>query len=131
MTPEALARLHATSFTGAARWSEAGFAALLSDPATFLNATPNGAILGRVTLDEAELLTLIVHPDHRGRGCGRTLLAAFETAACANGAREAFLEVAEDNQPARALYASSGWHAAGRRPGYYAGKDALILRKTL
>ena len=40
------------------------------------------------------------------------------------------------NTPARALYAAHGYAEAGRRPGYYARKDApseaaIILRRAL
>ena len=63
-------------------------------------------------------------------------MAAWEAAALRRGAATAFLEVAEPNLAARALYARSGFHEAGRRRGYYrdpAGRavDALVLSKPL
>ena len=47
-----------------------------------------------------------------------------------------FLEVAEDNAAARALYATAGFAEAGRRRGYYAAadggrRDALLLALDL
>lgn len=43
-----------------------------------------------------------------------------------------FLEVAADNDAARALYAKLGFVEAGRRHGYYGdGADALVLRHSL
>jgi ribosomal-protein-alanine N-acetyltransferase len=43
-----------------------------------------------------------------------------------------FLEVAERNGAARALYAAAGFAAAGRRRRYYPdGADALVLRRSL
>jgi ribosomal-protein-alanine N-acetyltransferase len=50
--------------------------------------------------------------------------------------RAVFLEVDEDNVPARKLYARAGFLQVGRRPGYYAqGRDkaatALVLRRDL
>jgi len=50
------------------------------------------------------------------------------------GVRAVFLEVAEDNGSARALYRRAGFRDVGRREGYYpAGKGAaaLILRRDL
>ena len=45
-----------------------------------------------------------------------------------------FLEVEENNTPARKLYARAGFREVGKRPGYYAqsgGKGALVLRRDL
>lgn len=43
-----------------------------------------------------------------------------------------YLEVADRNGAARALYARAGYVPAGRRRGYYRdGDDALVLRKPL
>lgn len=134
--PAALAALHAVCFSRPRPWSAAEFADLLAAPGALLAALPGGFALGRAAADQAELLTLAVAPELRRRGLGRQLLAAFEDAARAAGAAEALLEVAEDNAPARALYAAAGWEAQGRRRGYYGpaaagGGDALILRKRL
>lgn len=126
-----MAELHAAAFDGAARWSPQSFRDLLDAPATFLIERPRAFLFGRVTLDEAELLTLIVDPAHRGRGTGRALVQEFDAEARRRGATDAFLEVAADNAPARALYAATGWRQVGRRGGYYDGIDALILRKAL
>ena len=65
------------------------------------------------------------------RSCPRNPPRAPSPDARARGASEAFLEVAEDNRAARALYARGGWAPVGRRPGYYGGGDALILRRGL
>ena len=126
-----MAALHATAFEGAARWSAQSFRDMLRDPATLLLQRPGGFLLGRVAGGEAELLTVVVDVDARRRGVGGELLAAFVADARARGASEAFLEVAEDNRAARALYARGGWAPVGRRPGYYGGGDALILRRGL
>lgn len=136
MTPEALAALHARAFTSPPPWSAAAFAAALADPACFTLTRPGALLVGRAAAGEAELLTLATDPGLRRQGLGRALLAAFEAEARARGATEAFLEVAEDNAAARALYAGAGWAQVGRRPGYYpragaAPAAALILRKPL
>lgn len=133
MTPEALAALHARCFDAAPRpWSAPEFSALLESQGCFLLQRPGAMLLGRVILDEAELLTLAVDPDRRRTGSGRALTAAFAARSRARGALSAFLEVAEDNLAARALYAGLGWREAGRRPRYYGpARDALILRLGL
>lgn len=137
MTPDALAALHAQCFSTPPPWSAASFAALLADPSVFLIADPPGRafLLGRVIAGEAELLTLATDPGSRRRGLARDLLARFDRQARARDATTAFLEVAEDNTAARALYDSAGWVRAGRRPGYYRRPGAppvaaLILCKS-
>ena len=87
--------------------------------------------MGRAVAGEAELLTLVVESAARRRGIGRALLVRFEIAAYQNDARDAFLEVAADNTAALTLYQAAGWQEVGRRSGYYAGIDALLLRKSL
>jgi ribosomal-protein-alanine N-acetyltransferase len=137
VTPEVLAALHARCFAAAPRpWSEREFGEVLAHPGTFLCGIAEGFAVGRVAGPEAELLTLAVDPDARGRGLGRWLVAAFEAEAARRGAVDAFLEVAEGNGAARAAYAAAGWTEAGRRRGYYAApgrpaEDALVLRKAL
>lgn len=135
--PEALAALHARCFRAAPPpWSAADFAALLAEPVNFLVARPGGFALGRTAAGEAELLTIAVAPEARRGGLGRGLLAHFEAVARARGAAEAFLEVAEGNAAARALYAGAGYAVAGLRPRYYrdgrgGAEAALTLRKAL
>ncbi|WP_093361320.1 GNAT family N-acetyltransferase [Tropicimonas isoalkanivorans] len=102
----------------------------------FLNATDAGFALGRVIVDEAELLTLAVDPPARRHGLGRALLADFETSAASRGATSALLEVSAANAPAIALYTAAGFLRTGHRPGYYrtphgARIDALLLAKAL
>ena len=150
-----LAALHARAMIHATPWSEAGFEDMLRLPGVFLETLPSslpkypgggpedrgqspllGFAVGRVTAGEAELLTLAVDPGMQRAGHGRTLLQAFENAASERGAATVFLEVAEDNRPAVALYLGRGWAIEGVRRGYYprAASDpasALILRKTV
>jgi ribosomal-protein-alanine N-acetyltransferase len=48
------------------------------------------------------------------------------------GARTVFLEVDENNAPARALYRRAGFADVGRRKSYYqSGANALVLRRDL
>jgi [ribosomal protein S18]-alanine N-acetyltransferase len=138
MTPDALAALHARCFTTPPPWSAASFATLLTDRNSFVATDPleRAFVIGRVIAGEAELLTLATAPEARRSGLGRTLMARFDAEARAKGAKTAFLEVAEDNAPARILYSACGWVQTGRRPAYYVGENgapvaALILCKSL
>ena len=136
MTPEALAALHAAAFDLDRGWSADEFEALLSAPGAILEATEGAFLLGRVTHDEAEVLTLATDPVQRRRGRAAGLLRAFEVSARTRGATAVLLEVAADNRPALALYEGHGYRPAGRRPRYYAradgpAVDALVLRKDL
>lgn len=130
MTPAALAALHLRCFDAAPRpWSAAEFADLLTGQGIFLLTREHGFLLGRVILDEAELLTLAVAPESRRSGIGRSLTMEFAATSFDRGAQTAFLEVAAHNRPARALYAGLGWRDVGLRRNYYAaGNDAVIMR---
>ena len=93
-------------------------------------------VLIRHVADEAEILTLATDPAHRRQGLARTVLTTAQSAAQQAEIRSIFLEVAEDNTAACALYRQAGYHQVGRRPGYYMPKDgaaiaALVLRKEL
>lgn len=137
MTPADLAALHARCFSSPPPWSEAAFAAFLSDPLAFLLVEGDaGFLLGRAVAGEAELLTLAVAPEARRRGLGRKLVVRFLYQARLRSAALAFLEVAEDNAAARALYAGQGFAESGRRPGYYARPDgsrlaAIVMQRAL
>lgn len=127
---EALAAIHAEAFE--TPWDAASLSALLASPGVFVVAEADGFILIRVVADEAEILTLAVRPPAWRGGLGARLVEAAVVRAAALGAERMFLEVAEDNAAARALYARAGFHEAGRRRGYYARadgsrEDALVL----
>ncbi len=126
-----MATLHATGFPPPERWSAAMLADAMTQPGAIVLREPDAFLLGRVAAGEAELHTLVVDPARRRSGIARRLLADFAARARGDGATEAFLEVAEGNAPARALYAGAGWAPVGRRRGYYGGDDALILRIAL
>jgi len=83
-----------------------------------------------------EVLTIGVTPAARQQGVARALMTAALGAARQSGAEAAFLEVAEDNAPAAALYAGLGFRRAGVRRGYYdrgaeGRADALVMRLDL
>lgn len=92
---------------------------------------PAGMVLWRVAGDEAEILTIAVLPPWRRHGLGQRLLDHAMAESRARGAEVMFLEVAADNQAAQALYLARGFAQVGVRKGYYAGKDALVMRAEL
>lgn len=77
---------------------------------------------------EAELLRIAVLPKARGSGQGSRLLAHSIEQAKLAGCSAMTLEVQCDNRAAIALYHRAGFQTKGRRFGYYAGIDALLMR---
>lgn len=83
--------------------------------------------------DTAEILTVGVVPEARGRGIARKLIAGLLDEARRREVTEVFLEVRVDNDAARGLYLSEGFAEVGLRPGYYdLGRvDAVVMRREL
>jgi ribosomal-protein-alanine N-acetyltransferase len=140
---DSLAELHAACFSEA--WDADALATLLAMPGSFalLAVVPgpgdlpdlSGFAMARAIAGEAEIISLCVRPALRRKGLGHRLLAAVSHEAARRGARRLFLEVAEDNAAARALYRAAGLAAVGRRPKYYQRADgevaALVLARDL
>jgi ribosomal-protein-alanine N-acetyltransferase len=80
-------------------------------------------------VDEMHINNLAVHPEWRGRGLGRRLLAGVLAAAYDLGVRRATLEVRRSNLAAQRLYAAAGFRVVAVRADYYAQpvEDALVL----
>jgi ribosomal-protein-alanine N-acetyltransferase len=79
--------------------------------------------------DQAEILTITTANAARRQGLAQKLLDAVIENLQAADTKELFLEVAEDNMGALALYKTAGFQPIGRRPGYYrreAGRVAAI-----
>lgn len=136
LSPAEMASLYAKCFVMPRPWNATEFADILASLHVFAACRPSGFALGRVIADEAELLTLAVDPARRRQGLGRALLAEVEATARRRRAQRLFLEVAEDNAGALALYRGAGLEVTGRRKGYYRlpggpAVDALILAKDL
>jgi ribosomal-protein-alanine N-acetyltransferase len=126
---DALAALHVQCFPDP--WDAPAILALLATPGTFAYVEPDGFVMARVVADEAEILTLAVAPNARGRGLGRILMQAAAAHAQDQGAQTLFLEVGTENPPALALYTGLGFAKVGARKGYYSGRDALVFRLAL
>lgn len=78
---------------------------------------------------QAELETIAVAAVSQRRGVARRILAAMAEAYKLAQLREVTLEVRASNQPALALYRSTGFRETGRRPRYYIDpvEDAVLL----
>ena len=123
-----LADLHAAAF--ARPWDALDFERLLADR----SVTGDGLFLGqhgelvafvisRRAADEAEILSVTVSAEARGRGHARLVLGGHLDELARRGARVVHLEVEEGNAPALALYRRLGFEEVGRRPGYYVRPD--------
>jgi ribosomal-protein-alanine N-acetyltransferase len=134
-----LAQLHGASFHRG--WGEAEFEQMLSERNTLVHRLRQGRnIIGfavsRMAKDEAEILSIAVDARHRGRGLSRNLLLTHLGHLAGRGVRTVFLEVEENNQPARRLYDRAGFSMAGRRERYYkqaTGEplNAVMMRRDL
>lgn len=84
-----------------------------------------GYALGWLSGEDAELMSIAVGPEERGRGIGRALLSRFLQEMGEARVESVLLEVRASNAPARALYESLGFEPLGTRRRYYAdGEDA-------
>lgn len=134
-----LAQIHAASFYRG--WGEGEFEHMLSERNTLVHRLKKGRkIIGfsvsRMAADEAEILSIAVAPAHRGRGLSNRLLLTHLGHLAGRGIRTVFLEVEENNQPARRLYERLGFAIVGRRENYYkqgTGEtaNALLMRRDL
>ena len=81
---------------------------------------------------EADVLTVGVVPNHRGRGIARHLMALISDWARNQGSTAMMLEVKVDNAEAIGLYESLGYSKLNTRKDYFgAGLDALVMRLEL
>lgn len=81
---------------------------------------------------EADILTVGVIPEHRGKGIARQLMAFITDFAVDRQAKAMMLEVKSDNVEAIGLYESLGYSKISIRKDYFGtGLDALIMRKEL
>jgi ribosomal-protein-alanine N-acetyltransferase len=124
-----MAEIHAAAFAGQGRiWSETEIAAMLARPAIQAVAEgETGFALLQILPPEAEILTLAIDPAAQGRGLGTSLLCTAMRCAAQAGVDTMFLEVADDNAAARALYANAGFTETGRRRGYYTRPDGRSI----
>ena len=124
-----LAELHSLCFPKKP-WTASDFTDLKKSGCEII-ASQNGFVVYRQTLDEAEIITIGVHPDARQTGIASAMLGIVEGELRKKGVKTVFLEVAKDNCPARVLYEHNGYVQIGIRPKYYDGIDAVMMKKDL
>ncbi len=126
-----ISQLHARLFEQP--WDEASIRSLLEHPAaaSLIAVAGNpqvikGFIIAQLAADEAEILSVGVSPDWQRAGLGARLVEGLCRASKRGEARRVFLDVAEDNVAARALYAKMGFKEIGRRKRYYVRSDGKV-----
>jgi [ribosomal protein S18]-alanine N-acetyltransferase len=131
----AIAVVHGASFRRG--WGEDEVSRLLLEGnvvahRVMIRRTLAGFIMSRMAADEAEILSVAIAPNRRGRGLSRPLLDFHLRNLAGRAVRAVLLEVDEQNEPARRLYGRAGFREVGRRQGYYeSGATALVLRRDL
>lgn len=81
---------------------------------------------------EADILTVGVVPEHRGKGVAKALMALITNWAKAQGSTAMMLEVKVDNPEAIGLYQSLGYSKLNIRKDYFGpGLDAQVMRLEL
>jgi len=141
---DALSDVHATAF--GRTWTADEFATLLANPEAFALVARRlsafgvrrviGFVLVRVAAGEAEILTIVVRPEYRGRGHGRLLMEEALRRLYRDRVAACFLEVEATNTAAVGLYRSLGFVVVGERKRYYADPQsgdgaALVMRVQL
>jgi len=137
---EILFRIEQTCFDVEA-FSKRLLTSLLKAPAaTNLLARENHDVAGFVMglMDDygemklGHILTIDVIPKYRRKGIATKLLQEAEKEFQNGGVKTSYLEVREDNMPARRLYRKLGYREAEVLKDYYSrGGDGIRLEKTL
>ena len=102
----------------------------------YLVAESDGLLVGHavasLVADVGELQRIAVAEPWRRHGVASALLAEVVSLASAAGVDRLLLEVREDNAPALGFYATRGFVALDRRPGYYRdGAAAVVLERPV
>jgi ribosomal-protein-alanine N-acetyltransferase len=125
-----LASLHAACFDKG--WPEADFVNHVENDYVWIDDAGQSLLVIREGGGQAEILTLGTHPDARGQGLAGHMI---QEAMPELESPVLFLEVAEDNASAIALYNRLGFTPFGRRPNYYRRNDgrvaAIMMEKRL
>ena len=141
MTLDDIHRVHAidvASFT--LPWPERSFHYELTQNtksmplvAEVLSANAQPLVIGMsivwIVINEAHIATIAIHPDYRGHGYGKRLLAETLRQSIQRGATMATLEVRDGNRIAQQMYKEFGFTIVGRRVHYYKdnNEDAVLM----
>lgn len=118
-------------------WTRTMVAEELSAPGRhYVGAELEGRLIGYAGIligPDADVMTIGVLPDHRGRGVGTLLLEDILDAARTGGSERVFLEVRASNGAAQGLYLAHGFHRIGKVRHYFRNprEDAVTMRLDL
>lgn len=122
-------------------WSAQEIKDLLEKPMIFgLQVQKQNDLLGFIlwseAADEVEILTLVIHPSYQRQGLSTLLLQSLFPLLKKKKITKIFIEVAEDNVGAIALYKSLDFIYLNQRPNYYSREGgqyctAMIYVKEL
>ena len=138
-----IADIHAASFAN--KWNTEDLARMKAQEGTSIlvarraspygTRAPLGFLILRRVADEAEVITIAVHPRQRGRGIGKKLMEAGLFRLYSERCSQLFLEVDAANEAALLLYRGLGFKEVGQRKGYYGNSEgdgtALVMRIDL
>lgn len=107
-----------------------------------INHTLVGFIIVSIVLDHAEIEDICIDAEKRNQGIASLLVQHTFQMAKAQGINEVFLEVADNNHSAIAVYKRLGFSQIGKRKAYYKSSpqqdgrkdqniDALLMQKSL
>lgn len=140
---EILSEIHHAAFQDAPEqsWMPDEFNSMFSVPGTEgfviqLGENPIGFALTRTVLDEAEIITFCILPNHTKSGYATVLLEQVVKELQQRSLKRLFLEVRENNDAAIRLYKKCHFDIIGRRTGYYHNRqgqktDAIVMQRDL
>ena len=116
-------------------WSEKSLELLLDAKNAGFVALIDGCVAaygGLITvLDEGQITNIATHPSYRRLGLARKIMDAIDDFSAEMGLCLLSLEVREQNEAARSLYCSCGWHEVGIRKNFYSKPrdNAVVMIK--
>lgn len=123
-----IAQLHGQLFQPP--WDATEIVKMLEHPAStalvaLLDRQVCGFVMAQIAADEAEVLSIGVNGNHQRTGLAVALMEGLVRALQRAEVKRLFLEVAEDNAAAQALYTKLGFKEIGRRKNYYQRASAM------
>ena len=122
------------------QWHQAQLVAACHGADLVLAAVEDDLVVGYLivakVLDEAEIHTVLVDQQQRGKGIAKALLEETITRLEQQAVQQVFLEVRASNDAAKALYAGFGFQSIGERKNYYKNadgsrEDALLMQLSM
>lgn len=133
---DVLAGLDAQCFDEDDAWDREDFLFAAESPdSEFIVAELDGKIIAcagvEFFFDNAELQTIAVAPNYRGKGIGQKLLLRLFGAVINHGLAMMILEVRPSNTSAIKLYEKFGFQVVDCLEDFYGNEDALVMLRNL